>query len=369
VTPGESASAPVTGYQWEASDASIAAAYGLDAAQIVRFDTNTSPRRPSALPAWLERASAAPLNEYPDATYAALVDAVCALTGAGPDSIVVGAGADELLDIAAKVFLGPGDAAVAPTPTYAMYGVVTAQRGARLVKVPRRPASEGFGLDPGALLSAAADAKLAWLCDPNNPTGTAEAPAVLEAVLRGLAAMPGGGPVVVADEAYREFAGASLIASRARFPHLVVIRTLSKAYALAGIRVGYAVAGPDLAARMNAVRPPGSISTLSAAIATAALREPERAAGTVAATVLERERFRDALLAAGWNVPPSVTNFLLLETDGPDAADETARRLTARGLVPRRFGGGELRAWLRLTVRTRDEDDRLLDALGRRAVR
>ncbi len=354
------------GYQWEASDAQIAAAFGVDPAQIVRFDTNTSPRTPPQLANWLARAPLERLNEYPDATYEALTAAIAARHGVPPTSIVVGAGADELLDIAAKTCLSPGGRAVVATPTYGMYPVLSRQRAAMLVDAPRGAARDGFPLDADALVRAAAGAELVWLCDPNNPTGTAEPHGALLDLLGRLADGPGGGPVVVADEAYREFGGASLIGALGRFPRLVVVRTLSKAYGLAGIRVGYAVAQPALAARLAVVRPPGSISTLSAWIATAALADAAFASANVAAIVGERERFRAALLDAGWKVPPSVTNFLLVDADDPATADAAADRLLRRGLVPRRLGPGPLRGYLRLTVRTPEEDDRLLAALGTR---
>ncbi|HXQ95761.1 MAG TPA: histidinol-phosphate transaminase [Candidatus Acidoferrales bacterium] len=355
------------GYQWEPSDAQIAAAWGIDPAQVVRFDTNTSPRTPPSLVAWIGAAAsppAAPLNEYPDTTYAALTAAISANIGAASSRVVVGAGADEVLDIAARTFLPPGGRAVVATPSYGMYPVITRQRHAALVEVPRGSALDGFPLDADRLAQAATGADLLWLCDPNNPTGTVEAPGVLRALLDRLAAGPGGGPVVVVDEAYREFAGPSLVDEVGRFPRLVVVRTLSKAYGLAGVRVGYGVAQEPLLARLSAVRPPGSIATLSAAIGAAALREGAFARSNVAAIGLERERFRSALERVGWHVEPSVTNFLLLDAGGPGEAGAAAARLLRRGFVPRRFGAGPLRGHLRITVRTADQDDRLVAALA-----
>jgi histidinol-phosphate aminotransferase len=354
------------GYQWEPSDSEVAATYGLDPSRVVRFDTNTSPRTPPALRGWVEAAASdGRLNEYPDATYARLTSAIAARIGIASGWITVGAGADEILDLAAKSCLRAGARAVVAAPSYGMYPVVTRQRGAVLVEVPRGSPDDGFPLDEDGLLRAAAGADLAWLCDPNNPTGTVEAPAILATLLERLAALPSGGPVVVVDEAYREFAGTSLVDEVWRFPRLVVVRTLSKAYGLAGVRVGYAVAQPALTARLSAVRPPGSISTLSALIASAALADPTFVAANVAQLAVERERFRTALLDAGWRVLPSVANFLLLDLGGPEASDAAAERLLRRGLVPRRFGAGPLRGFLRVTVRTPEQDEAFLSALGR----
>lgn len=353
------------GYQWEASDAEVAATHRLDPAQVVRFDTNTSPRTAPSLGNWIAAAATtARLNEYPDATYARLTQAISDRLRVPPASITVGAGADEILDLAAKACLRPRGRAVVPTPSYGMYPVVTRQRGAALVKVPRGGADDGFPLNVGALLRAAAGADFVWLCDPNNPTGTVEARATLLGLLESLAALPGGGPVVVLDEAYREFAGTSLADATDGFPRLIIVRTLSKAYGLAGIRVGYALAHPALTARLSAVRPPGSIATLSASIAVAALADSAFADANVAMLTAERERCRSALLEAGWRALPSVTNFLLVDAITPCAADSAAERLLRCGLVPRRFGAGPLRSFLRLTVRTPDQDDGLLAALG-----
>ncbi len=361
------APAEPAGYQWEDSDADVAAAWGLDPSAIVRFDTNTSPRVPPGLDALIgTEARRLALNEYPDATYARLTAAIAARLNVPASRIVVGAGADEVLDLAAKTCLPAGGRAVLAAPTYAMYRVLTHQRSAGLIEVPRGAADDGFPLDVEAVIRASAAADLLWLCDPDNPTGTVQPDGLIAGLLRRLSELPGGGPVVVVDEAYREFAGASLVPETSRFPRLVVARTVSKAYGLAGIRVGWAVAAEPLAARLSTVRPPGSISSLSAAIAAAALSDDGFARANVAALVDERERLRVALAARGWHVLPSATNFVLLDAGNAAGAEAAARRLLREGLVPRRYAHGPLRAYLRLTVRTPDQDARLVAALGAR---
>ena len=356
------------GYQWEDSDAEIAAAYGLDPASIVRFDTNTSPRVPPGLDALIATGSARlPLNEYPDATYAALTGAIAELMRVPVDRIVVGAGADEVLDIVAKTCLPPGGLAVMPSPAYAMYRVLTLQRAARLAEVPRGPGDAGFPLDLDAIVRESSTADMLWLCDPDNPTATVQPPGVLEDLLRRLSDLPGGGPVVVIDEAYREFAGETLAGEVGRFPRLVVVRTASKAYGLAGMRVGWGVGDEPLVRRLSAVRPPGSISSLSAEVAARVLSQPGFAAANVDALIHERERLRAALGARGWTVPSSATNFVLLACGTSEAADAAAQRLLRAGLVPRTFRRGRLHSYLRLTVRTPEQDDRLIAALGDRA--
>ncbi len=352
-------------YTWEPPDRVIAARYGLSPADIVRFDTNTSP----AAPGWLADALHGPwdpsLNEYPDSTYADLAEAAAAYVGAHPSEILVGCGADEVLDIVAKTFLAPGTGSLVPTPTYGMYAVLGSQREARRLDVPRRSAVDGFVLDLPAVLERLPEAAVVWLCAPNNPTGAPEARADLEAVLAAGAALPGGGPVIVVDEAYHEFHPDSLVPLRERSPALIVVRTVSKAFALPGLRVGYAVAARPTIARLERVRPPGSISTVSATLAGAALRRPDLAAANAAALASERAWLAGRLAELGLPPYPSVTNFLLVPFADRDAAEGAEEHLLRQGLVPRTFGTSHpLASHLRFTVRDRAQDERLVAALG-----
>jgi histidinol-phosphate aminotransferase len=355
-------------YSWEATDEEVAARYGVDPASIVRFDLNTSPQPPE-LAARLLAAGRfeSPLSEYPPSDYRRLVEAAAATYGVGTDEILVGAGADEILDLVGKAFLPAGGAAVIPTPSYAMYRVVTEQRGAAAIAVPRLDGEQGWAMDVPAVREAAAGAQVVWLCSPNNPTGLAEPPGAIEALLDGIAAdaAPSGREpaIVVLDEAYAEFVDASLLPLRLEHPNLIVVRTASKAYALAGLRVGFALARPETIARIAPYRPPGSIATTSVTIVTAALRDPAAMRENVARVERERERFAAGLSAAGWRVGPSVTNFVLVRFASPEAAAEAAETLLRNGLVPRTFGAGHpLDDSLRLTVRNADENDRLIAA-------
>lgn len=340
-------------YEWEASAEELAARLGLLASDILRFDTNTSPYPPTCEARLLEGALAS-VNEYPDATYPALLRALIAYTGFPAESIVVGAGADELLDMLAKVFLEPGDVAVTTEPTYGMYGVVTAIAGARLVTVADRP---DFSLDLDGILAAAREAKLVWLCHPNNPTGQAreiEHVASLARVTRG--------PVVV-DEAYFEFHGVTAAQLIAEHPNVVVLRTLSKAFGLAGARVGYALAQPTLAAWLNRVRPPNSVSSISVALGAAVLSDPASLRERVAAILAARETLARALRDLGLAVFPSTTNFLLCRVP---RARAVAQRLLQDGLVVRDLSGRPALAdCLRFTVRSPEQNERLVQALAK----
>jgi histidinol-phosphate aminotransferase len=357
---------PLPTYVWEPTTDYLAAKYGLPRESIVRFDVNTSPVPPDLRDA-LTAPFDPPLSEYPPSDYAPLVAAAAAAYGVGLDEILPTAGADEALDLTARAFLREGSLAVAPLPTYAMYRIVSEQRGADFLGVPRLPRGQGFGVDFAALAVAAAAADLVWLCEPNNPTGTVESPERIGGfldVLAGNAAQSGReAPVVAIDEAYAEFAGDSALRLRSTYPRLVVIRTLSKAHALAGARVGFAVATPETLAPVVSFRAPASVSTVSAALGTASLRRPELAAANVARIAQQRVRLGVQLSALGWSPYPSVTNFILVRFTSPAAAGDAAESLLRKGLVPRTFGQDHpLADCLRLTVRSAVENDRLIAA-------
>ncbi len=279
----------------------------------------------------------------------------------------MGAGADEILDIIAKACIAAGGSAVVPTPTYAMYRVLTEQRPAEVIPVPRGSAAEGWSLDVEAIAEAARAASVVWLCSPNNPTGVPERDGIIETLLDRLSADATAdqraAPVVVLDEAYAEFVGTSLHPLRGRYPNLIVVRTASKAYALAGLRVGFAIARPEMIARLNPYRPPGSVSTVSVTVVTEALLDDTILAANLQRVATERTRLQTRLRDIGWKVGPSVTNFLLVDFGTPEAAAATAEGLLRHGLVPRTFPQGHpVATSLRLTVRAPEENDRLIAA-------
>jgi histidinol-phosphate aminotransferase len=356
-------------YSWEATDEEVAARYGVPIGEVVRFDLNTSPEPPELVFELLRRGRfEAPLSEYPPSDYRRLVEAAAATYGVEKEELLVGAGADEILDLIGKAFLPPGATAVIPVPSYAMYRVVTEQRPATVVPVPRRGPDEGWAINVDAVRTAAADAHVVWLCSPNNPTALAEPPGAIETLLDGIASdatRVGRRPaIVVLDEAYAEFTGETLLPLRLRYPNLVVVRTASKAYALAGLRVGFAIARPEVIAEIAPYRPPGSVSTVSVTAVTEALLDPTAMRANVRRVVGERDRFAVALRSVGWRVGPSVTNFLLVDFGTPAGAEAAAATLLRRGLVPRTFGEGHpLAASLRLTIRDSGENDRLVDAV------
>jgi histidinol-phosphate aminotransferase len=301
--------------------------------------------------------------EYGDQAYRALRTAIAARTDAPAHRVIPGAGADELIRLATTMVVGQGDAVVVPTPTFPMFAVEARLAGARVVEVPR---SHPGTRQPAAELRAAAErhgARLVWICSPNNPTADLYPAEEIAAVADGLAA------IVVVDAVYQEFAEASLderpearslLPLQDRLPNLLVLRSLAKSHGLAGARVGYLVVPEGLAARFDAARLPLAVGGPSEAAALAALDAPEEARDRHRQIVAERERVAGRLAAAGWTVLPSVTNFLLVQ---PDDAATWGEALLRRGLVVRSYPGGPLTDWLRITVRSSAENDRLVAAI------
>ncbi len=349
-------------YQWELSTAEVAQRYGLTPSEVIRFDTNTNPFLPYQFSENLaDYGQTIPtINEYGDASYAALREALAEYHGCKPEQVVIGAGADELLDMIAKLFLDNGDVAINAGPTYPVFGLVTELMGARIIDVPRGPAPT-FEVDIERMAQIAIErqAKLVWLCNPNNPTATAIPIASIEYLLQKL----DGRAAVAIDEAYSEFWGQTSLPLVADYPNLLIVRTFSKAFSLAGGRVGCVLAQPETAHYLNQVRPPNSVGNLSVSMARRAL-EPEalsemrRRADFI---LTEKEQFVTALSDLCEEVYPSVANFVLARMGSPEETNRLAEELLASGLVVRR--PGSMPGHFRLTVRLPEENGRLLDAL------
>ena len=313
-------------YVWAAGVDEVATRHGVPREAVLKFDQNTPPL--PGVPQVPLAESMARLAEYPDGSYRELREAAAAYVGLRPENVVVGAGADDLILLLAQAFLGPDARAAVTEPTYALYRIATTLHGA-------------------AVVGPEDEADLVWLCNPNNPTGSWAEPEEVVSLAR---EQPD--TMVVVDEAYLEYGARSCAPWVDELENLVVLRTMSKAFGFAALRVGYGLAHPKTAALLTDRRAPAPISGPSATIAAAALRDPRLA--DVETTVTERERFRAALAAAGYDCPPTATNFVFVRTDEP-----LAERLEAKGIVVRAFPGA-----IRITVRRPSENDILLRALG-----
>ena len=315
---------------------------------------------PAAVAAALRDAMVAtPLNRYPDPLANDLRDALAARHGVSRGSVMVGNGGDELLFNLLFAFGGPGRALVTCPPDFSEYANFAKMCETPHVEVWRRPGD--FSIDGDALVAAARDASLVILTSPNNPTGDLLDPAIVRRVLDETDAL------VLVDEAYVEFAGedASLVGWVADESRLMVLRTLSKAFALAGLRCGYLVADPAVVDMLSAIRQIYSEDVVAQSVARVAVEMRGEMAGVVADIVAERNRVYDELVAMdGAEVWPSAANFLLVRMAG--ASRVRARLRDEFSILVRDFSYAPgLDGCLRISVGTREENDALLVALAR----
>jgi imidazoleglycerol phosphate dehydratase HisB/histidinol-phosphate/aromatic aminotransferase/cobyric acid decarboxylase-like protein len=295
--------------------------------RVLRFDMNTQPHPLPWYAGIADRLASVPVEIYPDATYGRLRRLLASYTGFPPEQIIPTAGADEALVIAALLVLRPGDRAFARHPYYGWYENATRLAGGELTDDP-----------DGAALH--------WICTPHNPTGVDEPEQAL--------AERGG--LVVVDQAYAEFGGTDVSHLVSERDNVLVVRTMSKAFAMAGARVGYILSPPGLCKQLDAIRLAAGISAHSARLAEIALEELDEMRASVALTCAERDRVTAALRAAGFDVPESRTNFVFCGLGEPNTA--MVERLLDAGMVVRTYD--DLPDRIRITLSTPDENDELL---------
>ena len=317
----------------------------------VKLNTNENPYPPS--PRVFEAVRAAltgdRLRKYPDPLGTAFRQAAGRALGVDPDGILIGNGSDDVLTILTRAFVPEGGLVVSPTPSYLLYATLAAIQGARFRTVPFAPDWRLPSPWP------ACGAHLTFAPNPNSPSGTALPPEDLERLAEEV-----GGPLVL-DEAYVDFAEANGLAL-ARRRNVVVTRTLSKSYSLAGIRFGFAVAEPALVRELVKVKDSYNCDVLSLAAATAALEDQESMRRTRAKILATRERMAAALRALGFDVTPSQANFVWCRRDDrplkPIYEELKRRKILVRYMAYEGYGDG-----LRISVGTDGEVDRLLGEL------
>lgn len=324
---------------------------------LTRLHANEAPWRPAG------DATAAGLNRYPEPQPAALVARLAELYGVPSGSLLVGRGSDEAIDLLTRIYLRAGtDSILQCTPTFGMYQVAARIQGAGVAEVAL-DRERGFDLDPERLLAAWRPAmKLVYLCSPNNPTGNSLGREALERVCAAL----DGKAIVVIDEAYIEWSRrASLAAWLGRFSTLAILRTLSKAHALAGARVGALIAHPALIELARRVIPPYSLAqpTIESALAALEPKSVAQAQIRIAALLEEREWLRARLLETPLveRIWPSDANFLLVDCRD---ADRFLRASMAGGTLVRDLRASPaLPSSVRISVGTRAENEALLAGL------
>lgn len=349
----------LTPYEAGPSLEALKAQLGL--AEIVRLSANESPLGPSPRAVEAIRAEAPRAHLYPDGGATALREALARTLAVGPESVVLGNGADELLGLIAWAALEAGDEVVIPHPAFEPYATLVALAGATAVRSPL--ADYRLDLDDMAR-RVTSRTKAVILCSPHNPTGTIIPSAAFRRFASGLGGDP---PLLVLDEAYRDFAddpeGADGIAALPACPTLIVLRTFSKIAGLAGLRVGYGVARPDIVAMLNRVRAPYNVNRLAQAAAVAALEDREHWERTRQLVIHERRFLSAELSRLGFAAAPSQANFLLVDAGGRAEALRTA--LLKDGILVRDGTAVGFPGHLRITIGTRETNARLLRTLER----
>jgi histidinol-phosphate aminotransferase len=305
-----------------------------------------------------DRLTTVPWHRYPEFTPAPLLETLAARYDWTPDGILVGNGSNELIQASLAVTLDGGDRVVAPSPTFSLYRLLTSVFGGRYVPVALGPDFR-YQIDSLIEVTARERARVVVLNSPNNPTGSALPPDAVERVLAATDAL------VVCDEAYQEFGGPSAVSLLAVSPRVVVLRTFSKAFGLAGLRLGFALAHPAIAREIAKAKLPYNVNALSLTAAGLLLAHPETEAH-VAEIVATRDRtFARLRGMPALNVYPSAANFILVRCLTLPAREVFRRLLDEYGILVRDVSSApDLAECLRISVGTPEDMDALVGALG-----
>ncbi|MEC5163607.1 MULTISPECIES: histidinol-phosphate transaminase [unclassified Janthinobacterium] len=348
-------------YQAGKPIAEVAREFGLDEAAIVKLASNENPFGvpDSARAAMLQAAS--DIGRYPDANGFELKAALAERYAVPADWITLGNGSNDILEIAAHAFVRQGQAVLYAQYSFAVYALATQGVGARAIVV----AASDYGHDLPAMAAAIdADTRLVFIANPNNPTGTFIPAVQIEDFIRQVPAHV----VVVLDEAYNEFLAPEQQYESAawvkQYPNLLVSRTFSKAYGLAGLRVGFAIAQPALTDLMNRIRQPFNVNSMAQAAAVAALNDGAFLAKGAANNAAGYRQFTEAFAALGLEYVPSYGNFVMVRVGDDDGAGARVNlALLKRGVIVRPVGNYGLPRWLRVSIGLPRENAVLIAAL------
>ena len=327
---------------------------GISPDKVIRLNGNENPYGPS--PKVAEAlANFRHYNLYPDPEQWRIRNALSEYLGVGPEWIVAGNGADEIIDLVLRMVLGPGEKVIDPTPTFGMYSVCARICGGEVVTVPR---DECFGIDlEGTQLAIDSRTKAIFLASPNNPTGNITPEWQVLSLLET-------GIVVVVDETYFEFCGQTVLPLVHEHPNLIVLRTFSKWAGLAGLRIGLGVMHPDVARVMMRVKPPYNVNLAAETALLASLDDLDRLLERVNAIVAERERVLSMMQELPWVRPwPSQANFVLCQFP-PGKGEEVFEGLGSRGIFLRFFNTPRLKDFVRASVGLPHENDAAVAAIG-----
>ena len=335
----------------------LAREMGIAEASIVKLASNENPLGMSARAREAAVAAVADVARYPDGGAFALKAALCRKFGVRPEQLIVGNGSNDILELVAQAFLAPGLSAIYSRHAFAVYPLATNARGARGIEV----AAKNFGHDLDAMLAAIeAQTRVIFIANPNNPTGTFLPGAALEDFL---ARVPRH-VLVVLDEAYTEYLAPEQrydsIAWLERFPNLLVSRTFSKAYGLAGLRVGYGIAHPEVADLMNRVRQPFNVSSVGLAAAEAALADEEFIARSAEINRRGMAQLTAAFAELGLEWIPSAGNFVTFKAGDAVGVNQALLR---QGVIVRPIAAYGMPHWLRVSIGLPEDNARFIAAL------
>jgi histidinol-phosphate aminotransferase len=348
-------------YQAGKPIAEVAREFGLDEANIVKLASNENPFGVPESSQQAMAAAVADLGRYPDANGFDLKAALSKRYDVPADWITLGNGSNDILEIAAHAFVQKGQAVVYAQYSFAVYALATQGVGARAIVVP----AKDYGHDLDAMLAAIdADTRLVFIANPNNPTGTFIPAAQIEAFLDKVPA----NVVVVLDEAYNEFLAPEHQFESAKwvakYPNLLVSRTFSKAYGLAGLRVGFAIAQPAITDLMNRIRQPFNVNSLAQAAAIAALNDKSFLEQGARNNAAGYEQFVEAFNELGLEFVPSFGNFVLVKVgDDEGAGARVNLALLKQGVIVRPVGNYGLPQWLRISIGLPQENAIFIAAL------
>ena len=340
----------------------LAREFGLDPAQIVKLASNENPLGMPESARLAIVAATAHLGRYPDPAGFELKQALSARWSVPQNWLTLGNGSNDILELVASALLEPGSSVVYAQHAFVVYRLATQARGARHLVVP----AKDFGHDLSAMLEAIdGTTRVVFIANPNNPTGTYLPNAQLEAFLEAVAQRHGTRVTVVLDEAYNEFLEpeqrVDSVGLVKRYANLLVSRSFSKAYGLAGLRVGYAIAQPALTDLMNRVRQPFNVNSLAQAAAIAALQDTEFLAKSFTVNSEGKAQLQQGFAKLGLTFVPSYANFVLVKVG--DAA-RVNLELLKRGVIVRPVAGDGLPEWLRVSIGLPHENQKFLEALA-----
>lgn len=331
--------------------------FGLD--DVLKLASNENPLGPSPLAVEAIRETLQGLHRYPDGGCHSLREALGKRLMVQPEQLCVGNGSNELLELVTRAFVGPEDEAVMGYPAFIVYRSVCQAVGCQIREVPLKEFTHDLH---GILQAVTSRTKLVFLGNPNNPTGTCVAPSDLNNFVEELPSHV----ILVVDEAYREYLPRHLQPDLLRYiregRYLLVLRTFSKAYGLAGLRVGYGVGSREMMEILNRVRQPFNVNTVAQRAALAALDDSAHLEETVRITEAGRRSLQSRLEELGLSYVPSVTNFILTNVGVKGVA--VASALFRRGVIVRSMEGYGLPTYIRVTVGTSQENARAIDALA-----